>query len=170
MLLHQIDLWTDLEMTFHYKVLYFRLAGSQGGHVQRPCRKRPQCWKAPYWIAPCYEAPTNKNPKLFRCSNVNVENFFESLGQILFLWTKLFCHVQIWSCAEQQIFVRADGWGKSDQSNLYNLVLEDTLASPSRALDSSLVSLFKTSIFENVVTRARADTDKDSIVEIKLTL
>ena len=70
----------------------------------------------------------------------------------------------------KKMFVRVDGWGKNDQSNLYNLVPADALASPLRALDSSLVSRFKTSIFENVVTRARADTDKDSIVEIKLTL
>ena len=53
---------------------------------------------------------------------------------------------------------------------IYNLFPVGTLASPLRALDSSLVSRFKTSIFENVVTRARAETDKDSIVESKLTL
>ena len=115
-------------MTFHYKVLYFRLAGSQGGDVQSPCRKRP------------------------------------------YVTTPQHIKAQSYTDAEQKMFIKADGWGKNDQSNLYNLVPADALASPLIALDSSLVSRFKTSIFENVVTRARADTDKDSMVESKLTL
>ena len=36
-----------------------------------------------------------------------------------------------------------------------------------RVLDSSLLSRFKTSILENVVTNARPDTDRDNIVESK---